>query len=386
MSPFLGACGATGLMQWTVECRGSAEVELVTLDLPFLIVGRHPRSDLHLPHPDVSDRHAYLQLVGGRLFCVDLGSRVGTYLDGRCRRAGWVDRGETIRIGPYRLRLVGGDREPSEVDGDELEAPGRSPRPGLALNLSHRSLRWSTCSPAGELILVGSSADCQARLLDPSVSGVHCALLRTPNGGWVVDLLGRGGVAINGTRTRLGRVAEGDELRIGDSLVRLPSTRLADGTSPTTSNHATSPLPSSVPALVSEADLRSLLSGLTPEKAELAESFLIPLANQLGLMQQHMFDRLQEAERERFQALVAFQGEQFAALREELEQLRELRQEIDEMRGELDARGRSPAGRDRSATRPRLGSASTPVSRDGQQTLTPPEAPSVLRMRLGEAT
>ena len=67
MSFFLDACGATGPMQWTVACRDSAVVECLTFDQPFLVVGSNPASDLHLPHPEVSDRHAYLQLIGGRL-------------------------------------------------------------------------------------------------------------------------------------------------------------------------------------------------------------------------------------------------------------------------------------------------------------------------------
>jgi hypothetical protein len=58
MNSFLGVCGVTGPMQRTVERRGSAVVGRLTFDLPFLVVGRHPRSDPHLPHPDVSDRHA----------------------------------------------------------------------------------------------------------------------------------------------------------------------------------------------------------------------------------------------------------------------------------------------------------------------------------------
>ena len=138
-----------------------------------------------------------------------------------------------------------------------------------------------------------------------------------------------------------------------------------------------------MPALVSVADLRRVLSGLTPEKAEIAESFLVPLANQFGMMQQHMFDRLQQAESERFQAFAAFQGEQFAALREELEQLRELRQEIDETAGRAEnggshSRRPRPVG-NASVTRPRLGSASSQVTQDVPQALPPPEASSVLR-------
>ncbi|WP_406701339.1 FHA domain-containing protein (plasmid) [Singulisphaera sp. Ch08] len=384
MISFLDASGAGGPLQWAIECRGSAVVERFTFDQPFLVVGRNPVSDLHLPHPEVSDRHAYLQLVGGRLACVDLGSDAGTYLDGCCQRFGWVDPGGTIRIGPYRLRLASEDCIPKAAGSETTR------QPTMALELSHRSIRSSSCSVTEDLILVGSSADCQVRLLDLSVSNVHCALIRTSKGNWLVDLLGRGGITINGTKTRIGRIVNGDEFRLGNSRVRLPSDRTADLAADEAHKPIGSVGSSSIPAVVSAADLRPLLSGLTPETAEIAESLLVPLANQFGMMQQHLFDRLQQAERERFQALATFQNEQFAALREELEQLRELRQEIDEMRGELIQEDRTSNGRTRtgkaSVTRPRLGAATTPDTRDRAQALPPPEASSVLRISIGESS
>ena len=90
MSSFLDACGAAGPLHWDVQCPGSRAGDRLTLDLPFLLVGSDPACDLRLQHPDVSDRHAYLQLVGGRLFCLDLGSRTGNVehgLHGRGDRA-----------------------------------------------------------------------------------------------------------------------------------------------------------------------------------------------------------------------------------------------------------------------------------------------------------
>ena len=78
-------------------------------DLPFALVGRDPCSDLRLDSLEVSERHAYFQIVSGQLFCIDLGSRIGVYYGGRCRRSSHVERDQVVRIGPYRLRLLAGD-------------------------------------------------------------------------------------------------------------------------------------------------------------------------------------------------------------------------------------------------------------------------------------
>ena len=52
------------------------------------------------------------------------------------------------------------------------------------------------------MAVLGSSARCKVRLYDPNVSKHHCALLRTPSGLWVIDLLGRDGITVNGESVR----------------------------------------------------------------------------------------------------------------------------------------------------------------------------------------
>ena len=225
MDRFLEACGTAGRLHWSVERTGTARADLRSFDRPYVVVGRDPRCDLLLDDRAVSPRHAYLQVVGGNLFCVDLGSRLGTYLGGRCQRTGWIGPRQAVRIGPYRVRLNTGDApEPEHADRpEEAEAPvlAALPEPRLTLDLSHRAVRPATCTIANELSLIGSAADCQVRLLDPSVANYHCSLLNTPLGVWVVDLLGEGGVAVNGVAQRCARIDDGDELRVGHSTIRV---------------------------------------------------------------------------------------------------------------------------------------------------------------------
>jgi hypothetical protein len=41
--------------------------ECLSFETPFVLIGSDPSSDLQFPHADVSDRHTYLQMVGGHL-------------------------------------------------------------------------------------------------------------------------------------------------------------------------------------------------------------------------------------------------------------------------------------------------------------------------------
>ena len=86
-----------------------------------------------LDHWQVSRRHAYLQLIEGRYYCVDLGSRTGTHGGDATERSGWLERGRAIQIGPFTVRPEWPDRaarRPRPLPGRDLGAAGPGDRPG----------------------------------------------------------------------------------------------------------------------------------------------------------------------------------------------------------------------------------------------------------------
>ena len=162
----------------------------------------------------------------GGSFAWTSGAGSGPIVGGECHQAGWVERRQVIRIGPYRLRLDAGDGEQwassgADANGGASQFPEASSLPRLFLELWDRSDEPSVWQIERELTLIGTSADCEVRVLDPSVSAHHCSLLRTSTGIWVVDLLGIDGVMVNGTAVRYARVYDGDELHLGNALIRL---------------------------------------------------------------------------------------------------------------------------------------------------------------------
>ncbi|MGH2626041.1 MAG: FhaA domain-containing protein [Anaerolineales bacterium] len=75
----------------------------VTLDRPILNIGRRAQNQLILDRPYVSRTHAQLRAREGRFVLFDLGSAIGTSVNGRPVRQHILRPGDVINIGPTRL-------------------------------------------------------------------------------------------------------------------------------------------------------------------------------------------------------------------------------------------------------------------------------------------
>src|SRR5262245_721407 len=91
MDDFLGSCGAGCPLRIDVTGPSPRQSVRCVFEQPCVMIGRDAGNDLRLDHDQVSRRHAYLQLLAGRLFCIDLGSRTGLWWGKRTRTAAWLD-------------------------------------------------------------------------------------------------------------------------------------------------------------------------------------------------------------------------------------------------------------------------------------------------------
>jgi pSer/pThr/pTyr-binding forkhead associated (FHA) protein len=331
LDTFLSACGATGPLRLVVEDRSEGGRVEKTFPGPFAVLGSRAAADLVLDHPDVSKRHAYVQVIAGRLFFTDLESRTGIRCEGEARPSGWLGRGERIEIGPYRIGLAGGDRDPHEaglLPADPLRArpAGDDPLPEVALEFPDRPAGAIPWPVRRVLTLVGRSRRCKVQLADAGVSRCHCSLVRTPGGVWVVDLLGRDGTQLNGTSIRCAQLNDGDRLLVGDFTLRVrvaaPAAARED------SRRALVP---AAPAPM----LGRVVAERPSESARLAETVLGPMVQQLGLMQQQMFDQFNQTVMTMFQMFASLQRDQMGLVREELDEIRQLTAELQALQAEL---------------------------------------------------
>lgn len=308
----------------------------------------------------VSLRHAYLQVMAGRLWWVDLDSRRGTHGRQGRQAAGVLDGSQPLRIYPFHIRLLGGclldEAEPASLSSPLSSASyTRLALPRVRLDFLEGTAKPLAWTMDRSLTLVGGASCCTVRLHSPLISRVHCALLHTAAGLWLIDLLGREGVQVNGTAVRWALLEDADELRIGQFRIRIdcprapepaapsvfpPPSIVTNGPTPTTaivpSPVALEPVPSALDCLFSSVFPLAPASSTAvaaPEGGN--ESLLVPFITQISLMQQQMFEQFQQALTMMAHLFRDLHREQMQLIREEMDQLREVTRELQSVQAEL---------------------------------------------------
>lgn len=337
MDQFRTACGATAPLVLEIEGPGSAAGGRRRLPQPFALIGRGAAADVVLDDERVSRRHAYLQVIGGRVLFVDLDSRTGTALDGAAAESGWLEPGRGLAVGPFVVRLAGpageveaGPPPPSPLSG----GGGGGDLPDVVLEFQGGGPGPSAWRMTQALALVGASPRCKVRLRDAEVSRFHCALLRTRAGLWAVDLLTERGVTVNGAPVRWARLGPGDTLGLGRVAVRLshfggraatPATRPGPGW----------PAPAATPGTLAPIHPARVAGGAEFAASEPALALLL---DHFARMQQQQMDQFQQMVMMMLRSFHGMHAEQMGLVRAELDRLRELGDEVASLKAEMAAR------------------------------------------------
>jgi pSer/pThr/pTyr-binding forkhead associated (FHA) protein len=83
----------------------------ITLAEAMTTVGRHPESDLFLDDITVSRRHAEIGYNAGRYQIRDVGSLNGTYVNRQRVDEVWLEPGDEVQIGKFKLVFMARERE-----------------------------------------------------------------------------------------------------------------------------------------------------------------------------------------------------------------------------------------------------------------------------------
>jgi two-component system, NtrC family, response regulator GlrR len=119
--------------EWTVEVSAGPDKgkKITTLD-SLVRVGSDPSSDLVLTDPTVSRRHLEIERTPKGLVLKDLGSRNGTYLDGRQVLQVVLQSGDKVQLGKTKLSIKPDTRT------TEVEVPSGADAFGLLVGASER--------------------------------------------------------------------------------------------------------------------------------------------------------------------------------------------------------------------------------------------------------
>ena len=266
LATFSESCGAGSLYLNVLEDDGGRGTQR-SFDQPFLVVGRSPDADLRLEHDHVSSRHCYLQVIGGRLVSIDLDGQGGVLIDGVPQRFGWVTPATRLQIGPVEFRLQGQAGDDRGVDTAKeshlhpLSSLYARKLPSAVLEIDGVVGHTYGWQMSRALALIGRSTACQVRLMNPSVSKFHAAMVRTPSGVWIVDLLSREGIEVDGAYVRAARLDEGSVCQLGIFTLRFCRGTLAPAPPRRPEPSRLSPAPApSIPQNANSAG-RSVLHG-----------------------------------------------------------------------------------------------------------------------------
>jgi hypothetical protein len=221
ISRFADACGATAPLDLRVDLAGGGLLAEGSIAQPFTLIGRDDACDVTLTDPEINPRHSWLQVVGGRVFAVDLGSRSGLVWPGHVRGPGWLDAGGPVRLGPFMLQLRTPVSPKPQYPADYnpmISDPAAKNAPSVALEFKNGRRAKDRWNVNRMLTLIGRAAECKIHLTADDISPYHCGLVFTPAGLWVVDLSGRG-VVVNGERMRVAPLPHGAELWVGRFLI-----------------------------------------------------------------------------------------------------------------------------------------------------------------------
>ena len=321
-----------------VEEPGTSGISWRVFDRPFVVVGRDPGADLVLQDPAMSRRHAYFHIIDGRLFCVDLQSRTGTHWGDEPGLWGWVDPDAGVRVGPFRIRPREGPPGVGLVSspggGSTLPVPlsksfAQPELEELTLELAGRTAGPTTWRASRTLILIGGSPSCKIRLIGGEVAPIHAAILRTPAGVFAIDLLGPGGILVNGRRDRCVRLQQGDELMIAAHKIRV---HRGSGQAPT--------LPPRPVGRREAADDPSRTTAVGDDLDSLVGSML----GEFARVQDQSAERLQATMMAVVESFVGIHQEQMALIREELGQIRALTEEQAGLRSRVEGQARAVGG------------------------------------------
>lgn len=227
---FFRACEVAGLPNLSLGVEPTPRV----MAAPFAVVGSDPGCDLVIDDGSVSSRQCYLQAIGSKVLCIDLGSRYEVGIGPAPSAACWLDPDHEVRVGGRVIRSSHESREPEGTGRPHLATGnpfGEQPllaRPMPRIVLDFKTNNILTHWKMRRLVaLVGTAPECTVRLNGAGVSRYHCVLVLTGQGLWVVDLLagleheGEGGVFVNETPVRFARVDPGDVLRAGSVSIGL---------------------------------------------------------------------------------------------------------------------------------------------------------------------
>jgi hypothetical protein len=322
-SQFSTAVGMTRPLPLRVEHAQAGVLAEGEIDRPYALIGSDPECEITLNDPALPAHIACLQVFDDRIILVPFDTLQPFALS--------VEH--PWQLGDYRVLRTDSDlTEPWGADPLQTHLPD-GPKITLRLRTNHGPA--ATWSITRRMTFLGGSPACGIRLDHEGVSPVHAYLVATESGLWVVDLLSKSGVAVNGVAARTARLNDGDELEFG--ACRLSCHIDLWGEIPV----AGMPEPAEEGELVPLAPVST--TPITFDIPPNADPATVALFQYVTAMQGHMMEHFRQSVEAMMADFGRMQREQMEETRRELNRMAELNAELHTLYRKVKESDPSPA-------------------------------------------
>jgi pSer/pThr/pTyr-binding forkhead associated (FHA) protein len=226
-----------GRMAVTVVVRSfdGKDAPRITLDAPRIVIGRGEGSEVRLPDPSVSHRHASIRQRGSEYIVMDEGSTNGTFV-GPVRLAAQAPRvlrsGDLVRVGRVWLEVCIEQVPPTEnaalatcemalaLVAEALSAEGAPAAPRVQIAEGPGAGAELALDAPARTYVVGRMKSADLSIDDADLSRRHVELVRKGDKLMIIDLGSKNGTTLGERRLDSGEEApwpRGTSLQIGKS-------------------------------------------------------------------------------------------------------------------------------------------------------------------------
>ncbi|MFO0936665.1 MAG: FHA domain-containing protein [Gemmataceae bacterium] len=365
LARFAHACGAIRPFEIAIERSNGTVISRATISMPCAVIGRDSYCDVYVNDGDIAGRHLALQVIGGRIFAIDLsGKSNGLTFGGVPRHEGWLTEGMPVGIGPHRLVLSSTSPAfPTMTPADyhPLVANSKVVSTFVKSSIEFRNGRTaqSRWDVNRVLTLVGRAKNCKINLTSEDVSLIHCYFLLTHDGLWIVDVFGRGGVLVDGIPVRFARLRQTDDVRIarfhlgcaypngdpGDPIIPLspvatpvkwpdlPRKEKFTPLSDVAPEELRTPLPS-----IPWSEMPHPANDTPQPRVEMPKELVVPAAGLAAVSdpaQRQMFEQFQQSMLMMMKMFGQMQQQQMTGIQQEMARLANLTEELTRMQSQI---------------------------------------------------
>jgi pSer/pThr/pTyr-binding forkhead associated (FHA) protein len=191
----------------------AAESLSITFDAPMVVIGRGEGSEVRLPDPSVSHRHATIRQRGNEYILVDEGSSNGTFMGGvklGAQAPRILRHGDLARVGKVWLEIRFDARPPSgqtvlatkelalALVARALDAQGEEGGPRIVVSEGPDQSKTLQLLESGRAYVIGRGQDVDLVLDDADASRRHVQVVRRADLLVVRDLGSKNGAQLGG--------------------------------------------------------------------------------------------------------------------------------------------------------------------------------------------